>query len=236
VSAVGEIVQSVERAFRILLAFDEGRGSLSAGEIAATTGLARPTTYRLLQTLHHLGFVRHVDGRFELTPYVLRLSSGYLGSNGLARRAQPVLDRLTETVGEHTSIAVLDGDEVVSLASSNSPRSRFLAVAVQVGQRLPADRSSLGRVLLAHAADRSPDAEPPAVREDYDRIVAQGYAINDGLIEPGLRAIAAPVRDHAGNVVASVAIAVNASQVSLDELCGLYPALSAAARELTAMT
>jgi IclR family pca regulon transcriptional regulator len=207
-----------------------------AGEIAASTGLARPTTYRLLQTLHHLGFVRNVDGRFELTPYVLRLSSGYLGSNGLARRAQPVLDRLTEAVGEHTSIAVLDGDEVVSLASSNSPRSRFLAVAVQVGQRLPAAKTSLGRVLLAHAPDRRPDAEPPDVREDYDRIVAQGYAVNDGLLEPGLRAIAAPVRDHAGAVVASVAIAVNAGQVSLDELFAFSPALTAAARELTAMT
>jgi DNA-binding IclR family transcriptional regulator len=109
-------------------------------------------------------------------------------------------------------------------------------VAVQVGQRLPAERSSLGRVLLAHSADRDPAIEDPEVRADYDQIVAQGYAINDGLIEAGLRAISAPVRDHSGNVVASVAIAVNASQVSLEQLCAFYPELSAAARELTAMT
>ena len=112
-------VQSVERAFQILLAFDEEHGSLTAAEIAAITDLARPTAYRLLQTLQQLGFVRNVRGRFELTPFVLRLSSGYLGSYGLAGRAQPVLDQLTEATGEHTSIVVLDGDDVVSVAASN---------------------------------------------------------------------------------------------------------------------
>ena len=72
-------VQSVERAFAVLEAFDEDHPSRSAAEIASIAGLARPTTYRLLQTLQQLGYVRSAHGRYEVTPRVLRLGAGYLG-------------------------------------------------------------------------------------------------------------------------------------------------------------
>jgi IclR family pca regulon transcriptional regulator len=131
-------VQSVERAFSILETFDEQHPARTAADIAEAAGLARPTTYRMLQTLRRLGYVRNVNGRFEVTPRVLRLGSGYLGRESLAARAQPTLDAISERLGEHIAIGVIDGDEVITLAAANSPQSRFLAVAVQVGQRLPA--------------------------------------------------------------------------------------------------
>ena len=147
---VGATVQSVERAFSILETFDEQHPARTAADIAEAAGLARPTTYRMLQTLRRLGYVRNVNGRFEVTPRVLRLGAGYLGRESLAARAQPTLDAISEQLGEHIAIGVLDGDEVITLAAANSPQSRYLAVAVQVGQRLPAERTSLGRILLAH--------------------------------------------------------------------------------------
>lgn len=221
-------VQSVERAFAILETFDEEHPSRSAADIAAIAGLARPTTYRMLQTLQQLGYVRNHHGRFEVTPRVLRLGAGYLGRRSLAARAQPILDQLSEDVGEHVALGTLDGDDVITLAASNSPQSRFLAVAVQVGQRLPAEHTSLGRVLLAHRPSADGDPASAAIRTD-------GYVLTDGLLESGLRSIGVPVIDHSGAAVASMSIAVNASRIGLDELVTrCLPRLRAAADVLAA--
>jgi len=203
-------VQSVERAFSILETFDEQHPARTAADIAEVAGLARPTTYRMLQTLRRLGYVRNVGGRFEVTPRVLRLGAGYLGRESLAARAQPTLDAISEQLGEHIALGVLDGDEVITLAASNSPQSRYLAVAVQVGQRLPADRTSLGRILLAHRAG--------ADDKDARQIRADGYVVTDGLFETGLRSLAVPIRDHTGEVVASLSVAVNAVRVPISQL------------------
>lgn len=229
-------VQSVERALAILETFDERNPSRSAAEIAALADLARPTTYRLLQTLQQLGYVRNHAGRFEVTPRVLRLGAGYLAPN-LAERAQPVLDELSAEVGEHVAVGTLDGDEVIAVAVANSSHSRFLSVAVQVGQRLPAATTSLGRILLAYRPS-PPDAAPARV-EDGEAIRREGYVVTDGLLESGLRAIGVPVTSRGGGadgepaVVASMSIAVNASRISVEELVDrCLPKLRAAADAL----
>ena len=128
----------------------------------------------------------------------------------IAARAQPILDTTSEKLGEHIAIGVLDGDEVITLGAANSPQSRFLAIAVQVGQRLPATQTSLGRVLLAY--------RPSADDADSRKIRADGYVVTDGLLETGLRALGVPIRDHAGDVVASMSVAVNAIRVSIEQL------------------
>jgi IclR family pca regulon transcriptional regulator len=220
-------VQSVERAFAILETFDEEHPTRSAADIARIAGLARPTTYRMLQTLQQLGYVRNHDGRFEVTPRVLRLGAGYLGRHSIGARAQPVLDQLSQDVGEHVALGVLDGDEVIALAASSSRQSRLLAVAVQVGQRLPVESTSLGRVLTAYRP-QTHDADSEAIR-------SAGHVVTDGLLESGLRSIGVPVLDHDGEIVAAMAIAVNASRVSVEELrqrC--LPQLQAAAEVLAA--
>lgn len=222
---MGTTVQSVERAFSILETFDEQHPTRTAADIAEVSGLARPTTYRMLQTLRRLGYVRSSAGRFQVTPRVLNLAAGYLGRQSLAARAQPILDTVSEELGEHVAIGVLDGDDVIALAASNSPQSRFLAVAVQVGQRLPADLTSLGRVLLAYESGNR--------TEDAEQIRQVGYVITDGLLESGLRAVAVPVRDHSGQVIASLSVAVNASRVTIEHLeehC--LPRIRAAADEI----
>jgi IclR family transcriptional regulator, pca regulon regulatory protein len=206
-------VQSVERAFAVLEAFDEDHPSRSAAEIAEVAGLARPTTYRLLQTLQQLGYIRSHRGRYEVTPRVLRLGAGYLGRRSLAALVQPILDQLSEEIGEHVAVGVLDGDHVITIAASNSPQSRLLAIAVQVGQRLPARTTALGRVLLASLPEHRHDPELAEIR-------ARGYEVNDGMLETGLRAIGVPIQDRRGNTVASMSIAVNASRVTLDDLRG----------------
>jgi IclR family pca regulon transcriptional regulator len=237
---MAETVQSVERAFAILETFDEENPSLSGSAIVAATGLARPTVYRLLQTLQSLGYVRRAHGRFELTARILRLGGGYLGRQALATRAQPSLDRLAEITGEHVALAVIDGDEAVCIGATFSPKSRLLAVALGIGQRVPVDRTSLGWVLLAHTVA---DGWPASVSDAGDwperaaLIREQGFAIADGSLESGLRAISVPVRDHEGTVVAALAVACNAGLVPLDQLeREFFPLMVNTAEELTELT
>lgn len=225
---MSETVQSVERAFAILETFDEQHPSLSAADIAVSAGLARPTTYRMLQTLKRLGYIRHVNGRFEVTPRVLRLGAGYLGRESLAARAQSALDRLSEQCGEHIAIGMLDGDEVITTAASSSPQSRLLAIAIQPGQRLPAALTSIGRVLLAHRSPREID--------DAAQIRERGYAVVDGQLETGLRTLGVPIRGHDGAVVAALAVAVNAARVTVEQLeTEFLPALRATADHITTL-
>lgn len=225
---MGTTVQSVERAFTILETFDEQHPTRTAAEIAAAAGLARPTTYRMLQTLKRLGYVRNMNGRFEVTPRVLRLGAGYLGRESIAARAQPILDAVSEKLGEHIGIGVLDGDEVIALAASTSPQSRFLSIAVQVGQRLPAEQTSLGRILLAYR----PGADDP----ESHRIRTDGYVVTDGMLETGLRSLGVPIRDHTGDVVASMAVAVNAVRVSIEQMrTEFLPVLLDAADQIGAL-
>ncbi len=226
-------VQSVERALGLLLAF-ENEPTQSAAELARATGLTRPTTYRLLHTLQELGFVHNANGSFTLTPRVLRLSAGFVTGQGIGRQAAAVVEKLAASTEEHSAVAILDGTDVVCIATANAPGSRYLAVAVQVGQRLPAIETSMGRVLLAHAD--GPAATLLSAR-DRREILESGFATADGLIESGVRSIAAPVRDHRGQVIAAVAIAVSAHTAPIEKLeRDLLPALRVAADELSDLT
>lgn len=227
-------VQSVERAFAILELFSAEAPTHRASSLAADTGLSRPTVYRLLATLQQLGFVRHVDGHYELTSRVLALASGYGGALGLGRRAQPTLDRLSDLVQEYSAIAELDGNEIVITAKSTGPGSRFLAVALQVGQRAPAEKTSLGRILLAHRP--TPHLSSAANRE-ATKIRDVDYVVTEELLEAGLVSIGVPVRDQTGAVVASICVACSAGRVLADRLAPdfLQP-LRTAAEELTDLT
>lgn len=221
-------VQSVERAFSILSAFAADRNSLSVIEIAAETGLPRATAYRLLHTLQGLGLVRAVEGRYELTHRVLELGAGYAGPSGISGISQPVLDRLSLTFGEHTALGLLDGDHVVAVAVASAMRSRLLSVAIQVGQRLPAETTAMGRILLAEAG---------GLGKFGVQIRKNGFVIVNGSLEPGLRAIAVPVSDRQGTVVASISVACNAGRATLADLRKKFlPQMVASAQELTSLT
>src|SRR5512139_1882458 len=122
---------------------------MSIAQISHLTGIPRAAARRSLHTLSKLGFVAADDARrFYLRPRVLSFSHGYLSSSPIVVLAQPILDRLGESLHEACSLAALDGDEIVYLARSTS--SRIMSPTLNVGRRLPAYCTSIGHVLLAH--------------------------------------------------------------------------------------
>ncbi len=215
-----EFVQSLARGLSVITAFDAEHPAMTLSAVAARAGLSRATARRLLHTLVELGYVR-VDGAdFALTPQVLRLGSAYLGGLGLPEVAQPHLAALSSQLGESTSAAILDGDDIVYVARVASSE-RLMRVGITVGTRFPAWATSMGRVLLAEQpGDPLADVElrplTPRTVVDRDRLREilretreNGYALVDEELEVGLQSIAVPVR-YGDTVVAAVNISMHA--------------------------
>lgn len=213
-----DFVQSLERGLAVIQAFPPGGEGLTPTDVAAATGLTRAAARRFLLTLVDLGYVR-VDGRvFRLSPRVLELGRSWLSGLTLPELALPHLRELVAAVGEASTLAVLDGDEIVYVG--HVPSERLLSVLVTVGGRDPAWATSLGRVLLAAQSDVWLDeffarvvlrpftewtvVDVGVLREELARVREQGWAFVDQEFEEGLRALAAPVRDGSGRVIAAV--------------------------------
>jgi IclR family pca regulon transcriptional regulator len=239
-------VQSLERGLSVIRAFDHEHTELTLSEVAAVTGVTRAVARRFLLTLESLGYVRS-DGRFfSLTAKVLELGYAYLSSLSLPEVAEPHLEALVGEVNESSSVSVLDGQDVVYVA--RVPVSRIMTVSISVGTRFPAYATSMGRVLLAGMPE--PDlaaylsavrlekltartvSSVAALRGEIARARSQGWALVNQELEEGLRALAVPIRDRAGVVVAALNVSAHASRTSLETMRRdlLPPLLKAAAR------
>ena len=214
-----DFVQSLERGFAVLLAFDEQRSNPTLAELASATGLSRPAVRRILLTLQRLGYVTGADGRWRLTPRVLSIGQHYSASHAMIELAQPHLLGLAELTHESASLAALDGADVVYVA--RVPVRRIMSINVSIGTRVPAHATSMGRALLAWAPEPTVErviaesglrrltahtvTDPAAFRAALREVRALGYALVAGELEEGLISVSAPVRDRTGRVVAALA-------------------------------
>ena len=244
-----DFMLSLARGLAAVRAFGAGGSQLTAADVARVTGLPRASARRCLHTLSVLGYASGIDGRYELTPAILTLGQAYLGSVAVARAAQPILERLSDQLHESSSVAVLDGDEIVYVARAAA--RRILSVSLSVGSRLPAACTSMGRVLLASTdadararfvkrvklpryTDRT-ITDRHALSAALDAVRAQGYAIVDQELELGLRACAVPVAGSDGRVVAAMNVGVHASRADAATLKREFvPMLKRAAQEIGA--
>jgi IclR family transcriptional regulator, pca regulon regulatory protein len=225
-------VQSLDRGLAVIRAFDAQHPRLQLSEVARATGLTRAAARRFLLTLVDLGYVR-LDGReFSLRPRVLELGYSYLSGIRLPEIAQPHLKSLVARVNESSSVAVLDGGDVVYVA--RVPTQRIMNVMVTVGTRFPAHATSLGQALLAflppgeldhylshaHLGARSPHTLTDRTRLSarLEHVRAQGFAMVDQELEEGLRSAAAPIRNRDGVVTAAINVSVSASRTTLRQL------------------
>jgi IclR family pca regulon transcriptional regulator len=213
-----DFVQSLERGLAVIRAFGADHPELTLSEVARATGLTRAAARRFLHTLVELGYVRSNGRLFALRPRILELGYAYLSSLGLPEVALPHLESLVATVHESSSVAVLDGDEIVYVA--RAPTRRIMTVVISVGTRFPAYATSLGRALLSGQSDdwldgylasvqltpltRHTITDAPRLRAELLRVRAQGWALVDEELEEGLRAVAAPIHDPLGKVIAAV--------------------------------
>jgi len=233
----------------VLHAFTDRKRHMSIADVSHRTGIPRATVRRSLHTLERLGYVLEDDTRrYFLRPKVLTFGHAYLSATPLALLAQPVLDRLSERIGESSSLAVVEGDEIIYVARSTS--SRILSPALNVGRRLPAHCTSIGRIVLSHLPDADLDAylgrvqfrpfTPQTVtsRDELRRILKaarqSGYASADQQMEPHFRTLAVPVRNMHGVVVGGINVIIENERMTIAQMASQFvKPLQHAAAELS---
>lgn len=242
-----EFVLSLERGLAVLCAFGPGRERMTLTQVAALTGLSRGTARRFLLTLAELDFLASDGKLFWLTPKVLRFSHGYLASFGRSEAARPHLQAISDHFNESCSLAVLDGADVVYVARVEA--RRVFSSRIDIGTRLPAHCTALGRVLLGGLEPEALEAwmaryplspwtertvvDPALFRQRIQEARRQRHAIIDGETELGSRSIAVPVPDLTGRTVAALNIGASAARVSLAQMRReMLPALRAAAERI----
>jgi IclR family pca regulon transcriptional regulator len=245
-----DIMSGLMKGLKVIEAFSADRPRLSITEAADIAGLDRATTRRCLLTLSEGGYADYDGKFFTLTPRVLRLGIGCLAAMPLPRIVQPVLDRLSQDIGESTSVSILDETEIVYVA--RSAQRRVMSISLMPGSRLPAYCTSMGRVLLAalepagarkilekstllrRTAHTVTDIEALAAVLDETR--QAGFSAIDQEVEIGLRSMAVPLRNLRGQTVAALNVGLAAGQEPISTVVERYlPALLQVQQELSGM-
>lgn len=243
-----EFIEALARGLDVIKSFQPGELFLSLSTVATRADLARPTARRILLTLVELGYVRIEDGMYLLTPRVLELGMAYSLSLGLWDVAEPHMKSLVEFTHESTSIAQLDGSDIVYVY--RVAVSKIVGLRVSVGTKFPAVPTSLGKVLLAALSNEELDdvlSTPsrsgiePKWQPDKAEILqalrtvrAQGWALTDEELAPGIRSVAAPLRNGDGKVIAAINVNVHSAETSIETLTEVYlPRLLTIAAEIS---
>ncbi len=221
-------VPGLERGLKILQLFNRSNKVWSAAEMARALEIPRSTVFRLAQTLEKLGFLERTNDAYHIGAAVLRLGFEYIASLELVDVARPEIDRLRDDTHYPAQLVIRDGVDVVVIIKAAAP-SMFNS-SVTVGTRLPAHATVLGRVLLSEVGDATlsalyPSVNLPKVTAKSPKTIgalkklleadrARGYALSESFFEQGISAIAAPVRDETGKIVAAISLTVN--QPTLD--------------------
>ncbi len=242
-----DYVAALARGLAVMQAFTNQNEYLTLSEVAKIANLSRASVRRSLLTLESLGYMEARGKFFRLAPRVLGLTRAYLSSSLLPRVAQPVIDKVSETIHEPCSVSILHGDDVIYVARSTYRRTQPLLL--DVGAHLPAWCTSMGRVLLASLPDDELDAflkrielrafTPFTVtdRKKLKRIIQKvredGMCLGDQEVERDLRAIAVPVLNRGGRVVAAVQAMGQARRVSNQHMIAEFlPVLRQTAAEM----
>jgi DNA-binding IclR family transcriptional regulator len=229
-SASGDryVVPALQRGMQLLGQFSRDERELTGAELSRRLDLPRASVFRLLQTLEQMGFVERVGdtASYKLGIAVLRLGFEYLASMELTEYGRPILDDLCSRTGLTAHLVVRDGREVVFVAKA-AGRSLMIN-SIQVGARLPAHATVLGRVLLGGStladlgrmygegplAAYTPQTPTTlaALKELIDADAQRGYGVSQGGFESGISTIAAPVFDEHQRIAAAVSVTIPAQQ------------------------
>ena len=244
-----DFIEALARGLDVIRAFGPRQPVMPLAAVAGAAGLFRPTARRILLTLEQLGYVRAVPGGYELTPRVLELGMSYVLSRSLWEVARPHLEALVARTHESSSIAQLDGSDIVYVARVAVPK--IVALAVTIGTRFPAMQTSLGKVLLAalppdeaeqvlgqpSRSGITPRVAPGRAQRAavLREVRARGWALTDEELAAGIRSVAAPLRDGDGRVIASVNVNTHAAETPIEVLTGEHlPLLLATAGAISA--
>ncbi|HEV8122832.1 MAG TPA: IclR family transcriptional regulator [Gemmatimonadales bacterium] len=232
--------QAVRRAVALLKVFSDAKPEWGLTELARAAGLNKTTVYRLLTALASEGLVARnpATEAYRLGPEAIALGARALRSSDLRVVSHEYIDDLARRSDETATIEILVHGEVLIVDEVHS-RS-WLHASPSVGTRWPAHATSTGKVLLAAlpeserklvlkmplvAVTRRTTTSMTSLRTDLAKVRSQGYAMAIGELEDGYSAMAAPVSDHEGRVVAAASVGGPSARLPMDRLRELLPVL-----------
>ena len=242
-------VASVDSALRLLSSFD-GHPSLSVTEGAELLGVSPSTAHRLLVTLLARGFVSQdpTTRRYRPGPALLDIALGALQGIDVRRAARPHLERLTTEVRETVNLIVLDGALIRFIDSIEGPEA--VRVRSRTGTVLPAHCTAGGKVLLAELDSRQLDdvlgegglggltvhsiTDRATLDQELAAVAREGYATSFEQSTVGLSAVAVPIADARGHVVAAIGVSAPAARLDSQRVEEIVSAARAAAEAITA--
>ena len=237
-------VQSVDRAISVLEILAQ-RGEAGVSEVAADIGVHKSTAFRLLAALEERELVEQTQdrGKYRLGFGILRLANAVPGQLDVTRQARGVCEQLASQLGETVNIAVRRSHFVVNIDQARGPST--VATHNWVGELTPLHATSSGKVLLAYMTPeerRDMLASSGLARLTPHTITSQrkleaqveaaardGYAFSIEELEEGLTAVAAPVRDHTGSVIAALSVSGPVYRFTEERMREVAPDVVAAA-------
>lgn len=216
------VIRSVDRAARILRELGSGAGRLGVTELAERLGLAKGTVHGLLRTLERQEMVEQdpETGKYRLGPVMLQLGNAFLDAHELRTRSLLWADALAQRVTEAVRVGILNGPRVLIVHHVFRPDDSVQIL--EVGAVIPWNASALGKAIVAHLEPERRAAllagelprltgrtitDPRELAEALERVVADGFAVEDQEGIVGEAEIAAPIFDHRGLPVGAIGIA-----------------------------
>jgi DNA-binding IclR family transcriptional regulator len=241
-------LSSVANAIRLTKAFSEQEYEMGISALAARLGLAKSTVHRLASTLVEYDILEQnrETGKYRLGLALFELGALVRRKMDAASESRGQMHSLVETTGETVQLAVLDHLSVLYIRIRESRQA--VRMSSSPGSRAPAHCTSVGKVLLAHQPHdvvkqvidsglrrytENTITAADALIEELAAIRSRGYAIDDEEIEVGLRCVAAPIRDHTGQVTAAISVAAPVQRMSKKTLQTTAPTVMAAADSIS---
>jgi IclR family transcriptional regulator, KDG regulon repressor len=242
-------LSSVANSIRLLTSFSGDENELGITTLAGRLRLAKSTVHRLAATLTSAGFLEQNSdtGRYRLGVALFELGALVRRRMDVANEARPKLRELLEKTGETVQLGIVDHFSVLYVYEMESPRAIRMAAAV--GGRAPLHCTAVGKVLLAFqppeyvkdVIQQGLTAYTPRTVTKRDALLAmldevrlREHAVDDEESESGLRAIAAPVRNHSGSVIAAVGVAAPVQRMSKKMMQTCVPGVIATAGAVSA--
>lgn len=249
-----DYIAGLGKGLAILECFDSQRQRLSVTMAAEKTGMTRAAARRYLLTLTYLGYLENEGQYYYLTPKILKFASAYLSSSSLAKVAQPLLNLLTVQTGHVCSVMVLEGHKAIAIVRSHitqlpSQTKGFHPYGVNLGHRLPAYATAAGKILLAFLEEhhlqewfshyplkpltKNTMTEPDVLKQKLREIKSQEWCYAKEEHELGIHAIAVPILNTQGQIVAALNMVASPTSCSPKILQNqMLPLLQNTAREL----
>ncbi len=243
------IIQAVSHALDLLEQFHDDVDELGVTELSKRLKLHKNNVFRLLATLESRGYIEQnkATENYRLGLKALELGQTFIKQMGLLRQAKPILEKIVEECNETAYVAIFKEGYIVYLDVVETTLT--VRVVSRVGSRMPAYCTAAGKVHLAHMSDEEVDAVLPrelkahtpttitdraALKEQIREVAEQGYALDDEELDPGVRCVAAPIRDYTRRIVGAISISGPSMRLSDERVkTEIIPLITQAGEELS---